>query len=497
MIKKHKRYHHLFIGYWLFKNIYKVLFLLIFCNIFSHDHLSKSNKRKATISVEAKTNINPTTELNVETNRAQDNKVKDSASQENYYNRRLESNLTRIWPAVKRLFQGIIQWIKGFFVKLYTIIKDFINHNILQKKPKDPKEDYESVLVKLVNTRDFIAHPAKPMHHANGVITAEKRVFISIPSRMEGLDIINILPRDVNTVKKGDVLVEFDIRETKMRAANNLKYIEGLKSIHQEEKVVLESGAMSKKEFFDTEAKLEKALGEQEVMEHQIKNAIIFAPFDGVIQRLESPEKGQNSRNKRDLFLLSDPHSLIIEAYLPQVLYSQVLLESNVKIKLSYTGELKLQGKVVAKDPFADNNVGVFKVFIQVKAPNNNHLIGQSVSLKISGTGEQYYMQVPEKAVFFDGGKMCVFIIQESQAVRRNIRIEKSKKGILTITGLDKKATIIVDEANVINNGDIVSPNNSKVINNIGGNTMDNKNHHLDKDKNSKVMDTKTKIEVK
>ena len=497
MIIKQKKHRSFFIGSGLSKRVYGVLILIICINLFLSTVSSKDNKKEQPLSISKTTKkvgkkvldrkIISSSEKQKRASKEEKktNIITTSPNEENYYNRKLEGKVKSIWQFIKNLFLKFLESCKKF----YLLIKNFINRKILKKKEENPKDKYEEILVKFVNTRDFIAKPGKPLYHATGLVTADQRTFISIPNKMEGLEIINILPRNVNMVKKGDILAEFSVEHIKIQAANNGKYIQDLEQMYIEEKTVLESGGMARKEFFDTASKLEKAKGEQELMEYQINNSKITAPFDGIIQRLESSEKGQNSRNKRDLFILSNPDSLIIEAYLPQRLYTQIVLDSEVKITFPYGEIEKFQGKVIAKEPFTDNNVGVFKIFIQFAPKNNHNFIGQSVSLKLRGLGEEYYMQIPEKSVFFDGGNMCVFIIQQNQAIRRNIKIVKSKKGVVTITGLDRKASIIVDEANVINNGDFVAPNSTRKIHNKG-------TKNLIQEKKSKIHDLKKKETV-
>jgi hypothetical protein len=101
----------------------------------------------------------------------------------------------------------------------------------------------------------------------------------------------------------------------------------------------------------------------------------------------------------------------------------------------------------------------LFKVLIHLEVDANNHLIGQPAQGSLKTKKTMYLTKVPEKAVFFDRGQMAVFIIIDNQAVKRVVQVERSDNDHLYVSGLPESCTLITDEANVINNGDLVQEN--------------------------------------
>jgi len=131
-----------------------------------------------------------------------------------------------------------------------------------------------------------------------------------------------------------------------------------------------------------------------------------------------------------------------------------------------------IKGKIINKEEFSDQNTGLYKILIEIPMENNNNFIGQPCEALIKSKKNIYLAKVPEKSVFFDNGQMAVFIIIDNHAIKRNVIVEKSDNNYLYVSGLPESFTLITDEANVLNNGDIVMAN--KIYENK--NNLKNKN---------------------
>ena len=352
-----------------------------------------------------------------------------------------------LWQLIKNFFNGI----KNLFIRIFSIFK---------KKSETKDITKERVLVKVITASKVKGTLINKTHEINGYLLSAKREAISIPHRMENLKLTYILPEAITFVKKDTILAEFDVTSLEIQYKYNQEQIGALTEIQEKEKALLASGGVSKKETLDIESRLNKVLSEQEMLEEQINNKIIRAPFDGYVARPEKNEVGQNARTKRgDLFIIHDLKNLLMEGYISSSIYPDVFVNDEVTVTVFHNTPQILKGKIKNKEQFSEQNTGLFKVLIEIPLETMNNLIGQPAQGVLKTKQTIYLTKVPEKAVFFDRGQMAIFMIIDNQAVKRVVNVEKSQDDWLYVSGLPQECTIITDEANVINNGDLVQEN--------------------------------------
>jgi multidrug efflux system membrane fusion protein len=356
-------------------------------------------------------------------------------------------------------FKALWSLIKNFFMKIKTLILKIFT----RKKVSQDNITKERVLVKIITASKVQGKLINKTHEINGYLLSAKREAIAIPQRMENLKINYVLPEDISFVKKNTILVEFDVASLEIQYKYNQEQIASLKEIKEKEDALLASGGVSKKETLDIESRLNKVMSEQEMLEEQINNKILRAPFDGYVLRPEKNEIGQNARIKRgDLLVIHDCKNLLMEGYISAGIYNDVFVNDEVTVTVFQDIPQILSGKIKNKEQFSEQNTGLFKVLIHIPLETTHNLMGQPAQAILKTKQTIYLTKVPEKAVFFDKGQMAVFMIIDNQAVRRVVNVEKAQDDWLFVSGLPQECTIITDEANVINNGDLVQENKIK-----------------------------------
>jgi hypothetical protein len=361
---------------------------------------------------------------------------------------------------------SLIEVISNFFKKIWQLIKDFFKRikNLLGKKEENKTVEKEKLLLKIVTTANVKGQLINEVFNVNGILMAKKKEAISIPAKMENLKMIYVLPDHINYVKKDTKLVEFDVKQLEIQYKKNQEQIDILQDIQNKEQQLLEKGGISKKETLEIESRLNKIVLEQEVLQDQLSNTIIKAPFDGIISRPEKNETGQNVRIKRtDLFIIHDPKTLLMEGYINGSIFEEISLGDESIVTIFHNKNQIVTGKVITKELFSEQNTGLYRILISIDVESQNNLIGQPAQAIIKSKKTTYLTKIPEKSIFFDNGKMAVFIIIKHQAIKRNIVVEKAEGQWVYVTGLPQECVIITDEANVLNNGDFVKPN--KILN--------------------------------
>jgi hypothetical protein len=355
---------------------------------------------------------------------------------------------TMIWETIKNLWKKIKELLMALWNKIF------------KKKEKIITNKKERIMVKTVTTSQIEGVLINKTNEVNGYLRAKNRLAISIPYRMENFKIKKILPDNISWVKKGDVLVEFDVNSLKIQKKYNQEQINDLEEIASKEKELFQTGGLSKKESLDIISRLNKVKSEQDLIDDQLRSAVIKAPFSGIITRPEKNEIGQNARTKRgDLFILENNKNLLMEAYISSNIFDEVHIDDEVVVNVFLKNPQSLKGKIVNKEQFSDQNTGLFKIIIEIVVEENNNFIGQPSQALIKSKRNVYLAKVPEKSVFFDNGEMAVFLVIDNHSVKRNVVVENAEDNFLYVSGLPKKFILITDEANVLNNGDLIMAN--------------------------------------
>jgi hypothetical protein len=184
---------------------------------------------------------------------------------------------------------------------------------------------------------------------------------------MDNFKIDYILPDNITFVKKGDVLVKFDVQSLLIQKNKNQEQISMLKEIYEKEKTLVEAGGISRKEALDIASRLNKVEMEQEIIEDQLKYKEIKSPSDAIVTRPEPTNRNQNARIKRtDLFVLYNPKTLIMECYISPSVYDEIFVNDAVDVTVFHKTTINLKGSIINKEQFSEQNTGTYKILISI-----------------------------------------------------------------------------------------------------------------------------------
>jgi len=190
-----------------------------------------------------------------------------------------------------------------------------------------------------------------------------------------------------------------------------------------------------------TRSNFENSRIQHEMSTYNLKNAVLYAPFNGVVANLFNKEQNQPANN-------GQPFCTIVDNASPEVVFQ--VLES--ELALISTGDKVVVspfsvagydavGRIVEINPVVDKN-GMVRVKAAVQSPANKLYDGMNVNVNIQKTLPSQLV-IPKKALVLRTNRQVVFTLHDGKAMWNYVK-----------TGLENSTGFIVTEG--LNDGDVV-----------------------------------------
>jgi membrane fusion protein, multidrug efflux system len=248
-------------------------------------------------------------------------------------------------------------------------------------------------------------------------------------------------------VDKGQLLVRLD--ESKFAAA----VTEGeanfalSKANFERSKHLFDSQLISQQEFDQARTVFEATRANLELNKRLLKDARIFAPFEGKVgARQISP--GQVITKNTVLTWVVDLDPVKVEFDVPERFLGQVQVGQNLSVKVATYPGRTFEGKVFFVSPFVDVTNRTALVKAEVPNPKGELKPGMFANLDLTTTVRENAVVIPEVALtqVLEGGKAMVFVVDEkTNAVLRLVKLGVRLAGLVEVDGLKTGETVIVE----------------------------------------------------
>lgn len=189
----------------------------------------------------------------------------------------------------------------------------------------------------------------------------------------------------------------------------------------------------------------DQAIAQYQLAEYELHNAVLRAPFDGIVANLFS--KPYNTASTTDVFCtIIDSHSLEAEF---TVLESELPLIKNgdrVEVSPFAMADVKTEGRIDEINPLVDTD-GMVKVKATV---GNNSKLFEGMNVRVSihrSLGKQ--LVVPKGAVVLRSGKQVVFTLINKQAYWNYVHTGLENTDSYTIIDGLKEGDTVITSGNI------------------------------------------------
>jgi HlyD family secretion protein len=220
---------------------------------------------------------------------------------------------------------------------------------------------------------------------------------------------------------------------------------------------VFASGILSVADFWtlrEAQLGMEKAQVALDVANDDLKNAVMVAPFDGVIATVDIKEGDSLSAfdyATRTIIEIVDPSSMELGAEVDEIDIPNVRLGQRAIISVDALPDLQLEGEVTSVSPVATEESGlmVYKIKVGFDAPEGSELkAGMSATADIVISERSGVLLVPSRAIGEDSqGNPAVKVLANGRIEERTVVIGISDGSQTEIvSGLDEGEVVVVEK---------------------------------------------------
>lgn len=196
-------------------------------------------------------------------------------------------------------------------------------------------------------------------------------------------------------------------------------------------------------------AQVEQSRAAVEVARKRLRDAVIYAPVAGVIQR-KFVNKGAYVEGNNSLFSLVDNSKLELESPVPASELGAIQSGQRVSFTVNTFPGARFEGKVVEVSPAVDAETRSAKVRIQ--APGDGKLkSGMFAQGEIHTGAVARAIVIPAAAAYRDdrtAKTSYVFVVENGKAARRAVKLGRERESKLEVLeGLKPGDTLILDQS--------------------------------------------------
>jgi membrane fusion protein (multidrug efflux system) len=246
---------------------------------------------------------------------------------------------------------------------------------------------------------------------------------VQLKARVGG-DVRDVLVREGEAVKAGQVLVRMDDTEYRARLAQargSLLAAQGQREIsvkaRDNNQALLAQGFISKNaseitqsQFAIAQANVDTARGALDVAQKSVDDTVIRAPFAGLISS-RTVQPGEKISVDHRLLDIVDLQTMELEASVPTSDIQNIVLGQEVMLSIEGLEE-QIPGRVARINPATQSGSRSILVYISVANPQNRLRVGMFADARLTLAKRSAVLSVPQSAVQEQTGAASVYAIE-------------------------------------------------------------------------------------
>ena len=262
----------------------------------------------------------------------------------------------------------------------------------------------------------------------SGALRAVEQV--SVKARVSG-DIREVLVREGEAVKSGQVLVRMDTSEYQARldqARGNLNAARAQLDIATKTRdnnlALLDKGFISRNAFDNAasqyaiaQANVDAARGAFEVVQKSLNDTVIRAPMSGLVS-LRSVQPGEKVSADNRLLDIVNLQNMELEAAVPTSDIGQVVLGQSVTLRVEGLDK-PFSGRVTRINPSTQTGSRSVLVYVQVPNPQGQLRAGMFAEAQLTLRSKSGVLALPSGALHKDSDVFYVYAIESSKLVKK------------------------------------------------------------------------------
>lgn len=246
-------------------------------------------------------------------------------------------------------------------------------------------------------------------------------------------EVVEVLFRAEQKVKKGDVLVRLDDEHQRLAvrlAAVSLR--KATRDVARIEKLA-KSGHASRTSLDTARTELETARVRHAQAKAELADRAIVAPFDGVIG-LTDISVGDRVGETTAIATLDERSTILVDFNLPEDYAARLRIGSTVNVRPTTRQDLRIDGIVTAMGSRIDEASRTLRIRAEIPNPEDAIRPGTSFAVEIAFAGRAY-PSVPEVAVLWSRDGAYLWRAAGNRAEKVFVRLVSRDKGRILVDG--------------------------------------------------------------
>ena len=267
--------------------------------------------------------------------------------------------------------------------------------------------------------------------------------------------ITEVMAERGSTVRKGDPIVRIAMQNRRQRLAHAKKLMAQKLIEFEGARKLSDKGYQGKVHLAKTSAELEDAKAMITLLELDIENTIIRAPFDGVL--------AERYIEVGDYLAIADPAAMVVDLD-PLIVRADVTQADVSKLGRGQSAEVRMLEKPIRRGEIrylasiADENTNTFRVEVALDNADFQTLAGMSAELNIALEETLAIRISPALLALNETGDLGVKWVDKQEVRFTPIDLVKSDAEGAWITGLGEEVTLITVGQAFVREGDRVEP---------------------------------------
>lgn len=266
-------------------------------------------------------------------------------------------------------------------------------------------------------------------------------------------NIKKVLVTQGQIVRKGQllaVLEDGNLYHSNLSAQATLKQAE---DGYNRLKVLYDNGSLPEIKFIEIQTKLEQARAMAQITEKNLKDAKLYAPFDGVITGRDV-ENGETVTPALPVLTLSKLSPLYIKIAVPESEIARLVVGDQCFVSVAAAKNNWLAGTISEINPIANKFTHTYEVRLRFDNEPEGVMPGMigNVSLGENLGGMARSIVFPARVIRINSdGSRFVWCVENNVAKRKLVVLGKlCSEGIEIVSGLDENDVVITDGAHKV-----------------------------------------------
>ncbi|MCC8089352.1 MAG: efflux RND transporter periplasmic adaptor subunit [Rikenellaceae bacterium] len=274
-----------------------------------------------------------------------------------------------------------------------------------------------------------------------GVLEEEQAVILSFPL---GGTVNFMQASEGKYVKEGDIIARLDVANLQNIHNGALATLEQAQDAVQRLQMLYDNEALPEIQYIEAKTKLEQACAAESIAAKNLNDAVLRAPFSGVIG-LCSVEQGENVLPNQMVVRLLRTDNIKVRIPVPEKEISSIPVNAEAVVMVHALDGSLFKGVVVEKGVVADIISHTYDVKISIVDRDTGMLPGMVCKVFVRDTISEE-MTVPPKCVHLsDGDNKYVWIVENNIVRKRTVDIGGFSGSGVVVRGLKVGDRIVTE----------------------------------------------------